>query len=214
MSVTCVWLALAFAAAALFANVFPFADGQRHADADCAASADRLVARRRRGVRRRPMVHRRAAHGLREILRRAVHLLRAHRARRRRAHRLHADDVQRHRDERRMVGSGLAGPVRRDGRRHRRILAGGGEAERHREHGARADEAVHAAIHRRAAGVSGHDGVDGQPHRREARSADRVRPVAGAGRWPRALRRLGARLRKRRPISSTGCSCCWWSALS
>ena len=32
-----------------------------------------------------------------------------------------------------------------------------------------------------------------QPHRRGARGADRLRSAAGAGRWPRALRRLGAR---------------------
>ena len=51
-------------------------------------------------------------------------------------------------------------PCGGDGRRHRRILAGRGEAERHREHGAGADQAVHAAVHRRAAGIPGHHGVD------------------------------------------------------
>ena len=35
--------------------------------------------------------------------------------------------------------------------------------------------------------------VDGQPHRRGARGADRLRSAAGAGRGPGALRRLGAR---------------------
>src|SRR6202165_5103690 len=45
-------------------------------------------------------------------------------------------------------------------RRHHRILVGGGEAKRHREHGAGADQAVHAAVHRSAPGVSRHDGVD------------------------------------------------------
>ena len=57
-----------------------------------------------------------------------------------------------------VVRRALAAPVRRGGRRHRRILAGRGEAERHREHGAGADQAVHAAVHGPAAGVSGDDG--------------------------------------------------------
>ena len=43
------------------------------------------------------------AHGLRAVLGRAGHLLRAHRARRGRAHRLYVHDVLRHRDERRLV---------------------------------------------------------------------------------------------------------------
>ena len=92
-----------------------------------------------------------------------------------------------------VVRSGLADPVRGGGGRHHRILVGGGEAKCHREHGTGADQAVHAAVHSSATGISGHDGVDRQPHQREAGGTYRLRPVAGAGRWVGALRRLRAR---------------------
>ena len=83
--------------------------------------------------------------------------------------------------------------MRGRGRRHHRILARGGEAERHREHGTGADQAIHTVVHRSAAGVSGHDGMDRQPHQRRAAGTDRFRPAAGAGRWAGPLRRLRAR---------------------
>ena len=43
-----------------------------------------------------------------------------------------------------------------------RFVAGGGQAERDREHGARADAPLHAALRRRAARVPGHAAVDGR----------------------------------------------------
>ena len=79
------------------------------------------------------------------------------------------------------------------GGRHHCILAGGGEAKCHRKHGAGADPAVHPAVHSSSTGVSGHDGVDRQPHQREAGGTDRLRSSAGAGRWAGALRRLRTR---------------------
>ena len=48
----------------------------------------------------------------------------------------------------------------RGGRLHHWILARGGEAKCHREHGAGPYPAVHAAVHNFAPRVSGHDGLD------------------------------------------------------
>ena len=57
------------------------------------------------------------------------------------------DDVLGHRDECRVVDRRLAGPVRGGRSRHHRIMARGGEAECHREHGTGADQALHAALY-------------------------------------------------------------------
>ena len=72
-------------------------------------------------------------------------------------------------------------------------LAGGAEEECHREHGAGAHARVHAAVRGRAAGVSGDHGVDRQRHRRRPRGAHRLRPAAGSGGRPAAVRGVGAR---------------------
>ena len=69
-----------------------------------------------------------------------------------------------------LVRAGLADSVRRGRRGHRRLVAGRGEAERHREHGAGADAPVHAAVHRRPAGVPGdHGSGPGTPSTSSAR---------------------------------------------
>ena len=107
-----------------------------------------------------------------------------------------------------LVHRRLAHPVRGGRGRHHRILAGGSEAKRHREHGAGADQAVHAAVHDSAPRVSGDDGVDRQPDQRETGDPDRLRSAAGRRRRTCALRRLRARRRRRRPISSTPSNCC------
>ena len=107
-----------------------------HADARGAAPADRAVAGGGRRLRRGALARRRRAHGLRALLGRAVHLLRAHGAGRRRAHRVHPGHLRRHRPRRGTVRAAVAAAVRRDGRDNRRGLAGGSQAERHREHGA------------------------------------------------------------------------------
>ena len=85
-----------------------------------------------------------------------------------------------------LIPCGAAGPSHR-------VLAGGGEAKRHRENGARADEAIHAAVHGSAPRIPGHDGVDRQPHQREAGGTDRLRSAAGSCRRAGVLRRLRAR---------------------
>ena len=202
------WLVLPFAAGAVFANVYPFRPWGDTEMLDGSPPANCLMAGRRLRVRPRPLVCRRWAHELRAVLGRAVHLLRAHRTRRGNPHRLYVHDVRRHRHQRCVVRRALAAPVRRSGGGHHRLLACGGQAERHREHGAGADEAVHAAVHGSATGVSGHDGVDGQPHQRAAGGADRLRPAAGGRRWAGPLRRIRARPAGTARTSSTACSCC------
>ena len=62
-------------------------DRQRHGGADRVAPADRAVAARGDRLRGRALGGERRAHGLRPLLRRAVHLLRADRAGRRGSHR-------------------------------------------------------------------------------------------------------------------------------
>ena len=51
-----------------------------------------------------------------------------------------------------------------------RLLAGGGQAERDREHGAGADAPLHAAVRRRAGRVPGDPAVDRARHRHRART--------------------------------------------
>ncbi len=69
----------------------------------------------------------------------------------------------------------------------------GREAKRHREHGTRANQAFHTTVHNAATGVSGHDGMDRQSHQCEARGPDRLRSAAGGCRRAGALRCLRAR---------------------
>ena len=90
------------------------------------------------------------------------------------------------------VGS-VADPVRGGGGRHYRIVVGGGETKCHREHGTGADQAVHTAVHDSTARVFGNDGVDRQSHQREAGSTHRFRSAARSRRWAGALRGLRAR---------------------
>ena len=76
-------------------SVHPRASGcQPHRGTECAAPPDRAVAGRRHRLPARPLARRRRPHGLRALLGRAVHLLRAHSAWRRRAHGVHDDDVR------------------------------------------------------------------------------------------------------------------------
>jgi PadR family transcriptional regulator, regulatory protein PadR len=131
-----------------------------HRGAHGAAPADRALAGGGHRVRRRPLEPGRGPHGLHPLLGRAVHLLRADRARRRRAHGVHGDDLPGHRDRHRAVLRVVAAAVRRGRRRAGRLLAGGGQAERDREHGAGADAPLHAAVRRRAGHVPGRPAVD------------------------------------------------------
>ena len=71
-------------------------------------------------------------------------------------------------------------------------LAGRGQAERRREHGARPDPGLHAPVHRRAAGLPRRRSSDRQRRRRRARRADPVRRRAGDRARAAALRDLRA----------------------
>ena len=124
--------------------------GRLHRDAHGAAPADRALAGGRHRVRGRPLETGRRPHGLHPLLRRAGHLLRPDRARRRRPDRLHRADLPGDRGRRRALLRVVAAAVRSGRGGRDRVLAGRGQAERHREHGARADAPLHAALRRRA----------------------------------------------------------------
>ena len=68
--------------------------------------------------------------------------------------------VRDHRDRRRAVHRVVAAAVRSGRGRPGRRLAGGGQAERDREHGARADAPLHAPLRRGAGHVPGRPAVD------------------------------------------------------
>jgi hypothetical protein len=72
-------------------------------------------------------------------------------------------------------------------------VACGGQAERHREHGAHIDADLHASVHPSATGVPWNHGVDPQRYRRRARGTHRLRPAAGGGDGPRSLCHLSPR---------------------
>ena len=95
---TRLWLALPFAAGAVFANVYPFRTGS---DTGVLTALHLPIALWLAVgfARPKPLVRRRWAHELRAVLGRAGDLLRAHRARRGRPDRLYDHDVLRHRDE-------------------------------------------------------------------------------------------------------------------
>ena len=96
-----------------------------------------------------------------------------------------------HRPGRGVAPQFVDAPLRRHGRRRHRRLAGGGQAERHREYGPGTHDALHAALHPDALGVPGHHGVDGERDQRGAGGAHRFRPAPGRGGGPAALRHLG-----------------------
>ena len=77
--------------------------GRLHRGAYGAAPADRALAGGGDRLRRRSLEPGRGPHGLHSILGRAVHLLRADRPRRRRAHGVHGADLPVHRDRHRAV---------------------------------------------------------------------------------------------------------------
>ena len=87
-----------------------------------------------------------------------------------------------------------------------RGVARGGQAERHREHGAGADAPLHAALHRDAAGVPGDHGVDRQRHRRRAARCSSASTCCW--RWWRAWSSTPSPpgTRRSRRASSTPCS--------
>ena len=119
--------------------------GLGHRDPRRAPSAGRPVVRDRLPVHGRDAPIARAAHGLRPLHGRMVHLLRADRARRRRADGPDRRDLRagggRRRPDRR-VGAAR----RRGGRRDRGRVARRVEATGRGEHGAGADDALHAAV--------------------------------------------------------------------
>ena len=90
---TILWLALAFAVAAVFANVYPFAPGGYTETLTALHLPHRALAGGGRRLRGRPLETGRRPHGLHPLLGRAVHLLRPDRARRRRPHGLHRADL-------------------------------------------------------------------------------------------------------------------------
>ena len=128
----------------------------------------------------------RAAHGLRPLHGRVVHLLRADRARGRRAHGADRRDPRAHRGRRRpdrRVGAAFGSGGRRDrGRVARRVEAAG-----RGEHGAGAHDALHAAVR----------GDAGRRRRRlrRDRARRRVRPRA-----PQRLRRPAGGRPRARPV--------------
>ena len=123
----------------------PVGCGLRHRGPRRAPSARRALVRGRLPVHGRHAPIARAAHGLRPLHGRMVHLLRADRARGRRAHGFDRGDPRAHRGRRRAdrrVGAALGSGGRRDrGRLARRVEAAG-----RGEHGAGAHDALHAAV--------------------------------------------------------------------
>ena len=136
--------------AAVVVNVYPFSADSATEVARRAPPAGRAVVRGRLPVHGRHAPIARAAHGLRPLHRRVVHLLRADRARRRRAGRAHRADPRADRRRRRRAGRRVGAAVRRRRRRDRRGLARRGQAARGGEHGARADHGLHPAVRRDA----------------------------------------------------------------
>ena len=182
------WLlsAAPFALAAVVVNVYPYA-----ADSDTEMLVALglpvvLVVRGRLPVHGRHDPIARAAHGLRPLHGRVVHLLRADRARRWRAHGVDRCDPRAHRGRRRSdrrVGAAFgSGGCRDRGRVARRVEAAG-----RGEHGARADDALHAALR-------GDAGRRGRRLRRD-RARRRVRSRA-----PRRLRRAAGGRPRARPV--------------
>ena len=149
-------------------------------------SARRAVVRGRLPVHGRHGPIARAAHGLRPLHGRMVHLLRADRARGRRAHGVDRRDPQAHggrrRPDRRVGAAFGSGGCRDRGRLARRV-----EATGRREHGAGAHDAVHAA-------VRGDAGLRCCRLRRD-RARRRVRP-----RPPQRLRRAAGGRPRARPV--------------
>src|SRR5215208_6433161 len=155
-----------------------------------AAPADRALAGGGHRVRRRPLEPGWGPHGLHSILGRAVHLLHLDRPRRRRPYGVDGDDLPGHRDRRRALLRVVAAAVRSGRGRRGRLLAGGGQAKRDREHGARVDAPLHTPFRRRAGHVFGDPAMDRTRSRHRAERAHRLRPAPGGGPWPSALFRL------------------------
>ena len=109
--------------------------GLEHRDARRVPPARRAVVRRRLPVHGRDAPLARAAHGLRPLHGRVVHLLRADRARRRRAHGADRGNPRAHR-RRRRPDRRVGDAVRRRGRRDRGRVARRVEAAGRGEHGA------------------------------------------------------------------------------
>ena len=164
----------------------PVGCGLGHRGPRRAPSARRAVVRGRLPVHGRHDPIARAAHGLRPLHGRMVHLLRADRARGWRAHGSDRCDPRTHRGRRRpdrRVGAALgSGGCRDRGRVARRV-----EATGRREHGAGAHDALHAA-------VRGDAGLRRRRLRRD-RARRRVRSRA-----PQRLRRPAGGRPRARPV--------------
>src|SRR5918998_1104971 len=161
-----------------------------HRGAYGAAPADRALVGSGHRVRGRPVGPGSGPHGLHPVLGRAVHLLCADRPRRRRPLGVHEDHLPVHRDRRRALLRVVAAAVRSCRGRRGRLLAGGGQAKRDREHGARVDAPLHTLVRRRSGHVSGDPAVDRTRSRHREERAHRLRPAPGGGPWPSALFRL------------------------
>ena len=207
-------LAMAFVAAGVFANVYPFGSGgYTEALAALHLPIATLVGSRDR-LRRRPLAAGRRPYGLHPLHGRAVHLLRPDRTRRRRPYGVPADDLRGHRDQRRAFHRVVAAAVRSGRRRRGRLLAGGGQAERDREHGARVDAPLHPPFCRRAGHVSGDSAVDRTRSRYRAGPAHRLRPAPGGGPRPFCSIQSPPGIPGSPPAHSMWCRSCWWSVRS
>ena len=123
----------------------PVRRGLGHRGARRAPPARRAVVRGRLSVHGRHDPIARAAHGLRPLHGRVVHLLRADRARRRRADGADRGDPPAD-GHRRRSGRPVDPALGRGGRRRRGRLAGRVEATGRREHGAGAHDALHPDV--------------------------------------------------------------------
>ena len=207
--------AVPFVLAALVVNLYPCGCGLGHRDPRRAPSARRAVVRRRLPVHGRHDPVARAAHGLRPLHGRMVHLLRADRARGWRAHGLDRCDPRAHGGRRRpdrRVGAALgSGGCRDRGRVARRV-----EATGRGEHGAGAHDALHAAVRgdvgrrrRRLRRDRARRRVRSRAPRRLRRPAGgrpRARPVRDVRAGPVARRRTGWTASSWWPSSAPSCS--------
>ena len=190
-------------------------------DARRAPSPRRAVVRGRLPVHGRHASVPRAADGLRPLHGRVVHLLRADRARRRRAHGSDRCDPRAH-GRRRRPDRRVGGAVGCGRRRDRGGVARRVEAACRREHGAGADDALHAAVRgdagRRRRGLRrdrARRRVRPRPRRRLRRPAawsSSPWSCTGCPRATRPPRRTGWTGSSWSLSSARSCSTCWCSA--
>ena len=187
---------------------------QRYGGACGDSPPDHPVARGGCGVPGRRLAGRRAADGLRAVHGGVVHLLHADRIRRRCPHRPDRGAVRGDRNRRGARHHLVGAAVRRDGCGRRGGLAGRGETERDREHGAGADQRLHPVVRPDARGGHHRHGADRQHHRGRTRCAHPPRCAPGGRRSGWCSTRSPPAIRMRAQRSWTRSNSSSWSAPS